>query len=149
MTDYSLNEAEDGEFDLIFSFDSLVHAELDVFKSYVPQILRKLNTDGVAFIHHSNVGALGTALRIPHARAASVSRENVEGLILESGGRVMVQEVINWEGSDLPYDCLTLFTKDAGKKANPVHLYNTRFMEEAVIIKNFQAAYSQIENRDA
>ena len=84
---YSLADAEDGAFEFIFSFDSLVHVELDVFKTYIPQLLQKLTKNGVAFIHHSNLGAFGTAFGSPHSRAHSVSRQNMESLILESGGR--------------------------------------------------------------
>lgn len=51
---HSLAEAKDESFDLVFSFDSLVHAEADVLTSYVPQVLRKLSPGGVAFLHHSN-----------------------------------------------------------------------------------------------
>jgi SAM-dependent methyltransferase len=141
---YSLEEAEDGSFDFIFSFDSLVHVELDIFKSYVPQILRKLNMNGVAFIHHSNLGAFGTALGMPHARAQSVSRQNIESLIVESGGQVLIQEVITWVGN-VPQDCLTLFSKRAGKDVKAVHLHNLQFMEEAEVVRQFQAPYSQID----
>ncbi len=140
---YSLQEAEDGAFDLIFSFDSLVHAEFDVFRSYVPQLLRKLTPNGVAFVHHSNLGAFGTAFANLHSRAPSVSRQNVEGLILDSGGQVIIQEVITWAG--VPHDCLTLFAKNAGKEIKPVHLYNLRFTDESDLIKQFQSPYSRIE----
>jgi SAM-dependent methyltransferase len=140
---YSLQDAEDGAFDFIFSFDSLVHVELDVFKSYVPQLLRKLTKSGVVFIHHSNLGALGTAFGIPHARAQSVSRQNIEALISENGGQVLIQEVITWVGN-VPQDCLTLFAKQADKDAKPVHLHNLRFMDEAETIRQFQAPYLQI-----
>ena len=77
----SLSEVEDHSVDLIFSFDSLVHAEFDVFTSYIPQILQKMNEGGVAFLHHSNMGALGTAFENPHYRSLSVSRQNIEALI--------------------------------------------------------------------
>lgn len=50
----SLDNVEDGLFDLVFSFDSLAHTNLDVHQNYIPQILRKLTQNGVAFIHHSN-----------------------------------------------------------------------------------------------
>jgi SAM-dependent methyltransferase len=143
---YSLDEAEDGGFDLIFSFDSLVHAEFDVFKTYVPQIVRKLSKDGVAFIHHSNMGAFGTAIGNPHARAQSVSRQNIEDLISESNGQVLIQEVITWVGN-APQDCITLFGKDIATARKPVHLNNLRFMEEADLIKQFQSAYSRFDPR--
>jgi SAM-dependent methyltransferase len=142
---YSLFEAEDHSFDLVFSFDSLVHAEFDVLKSYIPQILQKLNERGVAFLHHSNLGALGTAVANPHLRALSVSQQNIEDLIVESGGRVIIQEVIDWGPDQIPQDCLTMLAKDTGQQTEPLHLHNLRFMEECAIIRLFQAPYSQID----
>jgi len=47
----------DRSVDLVFSFDSLVHAELPVSESYIPQILVKLNAYGVAFIHHCQISS--------------------------------------------------------------------------------------------
>jgi hypothetical protein len=122
-----------------------VHAEFDVFKSYIPQILQKLNKGGVAFVHHSNLGALGTGFANPHLRAVSVSRQKIEDLIVESGGQIVIQEVINWRGN-FPQDCLTMFVKDAGQQVKPVHLYNLRFMDEAEVIKEFQSPYSRVDN---
>jgi Methyltransferase domain len=142
---YSLSEVEDHSVDLVFSFDSLVHAEFDVFKRYIPQILQKLNKGGVAFLHHSNLGALGTGFAKAHLRAVSVSRQNIEDLVVESGGQIVIQEVINW-GGNLPQDCLTMFVKDSGQQTKPVHLYNLQFMDEAKIIKEFQSPYSWIDN---
>ena len=52
----SLNMVPDALFDFIFSFDSLVHAEIDVLEAYIPQILQKLRPNGVAFIHHFSTG---------------------------------------------------------------------------------------------
>ena len=54
----SLDMVPDGTIDLVFSFDSLVHAEADVMQGYVHQIARKLTPEGVGIIHHSNMGAL-------------------------------------------------------------------------------------------
>jgi SAM-dependent methyltransferase len=141
----SLSEVEDHSVDLVFSFDSLVHAEFDVFTSYIPQILQKLNEGGVAFLHHSNMGALGTAFENPHFRALSVSRQNIEGLIVESGGRVIIQEVIDWGHSKIPQDCLTVLAKDSAQRTEPVHLYNMRATEESEMIRRFQAPYSKID----
>ena len=52
----SLDMVADGSVDFIFSFDSLVHVEEDVIKSYLNAISMKLKKNGVAFIHHSNAG---------------------------------------------------------------------------------------------
>ena len=146
---YSLCAVEDDSVDLVFSFNSLVHVGLDVFEHYVPQIVRKLRHGGFAFIHHSNLGAFGNAFGSPHSRDGSVSRENVERLIAKNGGKVVIQEVINWVNNVLPQDCLTLFAKDADGKVDPVHLYNLRFAEEAVVVREFQAFYSQVGSRGA
>ena len=53
----SLDMVPDGTVDFAFSFDSLVHADEDVIEGYVAQLARKLSAEGVAFIHHSNLGA--------------------------------------------------------------------------------------------
>jgi SAM-dependent methyltransferase len=53
----SLRAAGDRSVDFIFSFDSLVHVEADVIEAYLYEFARTLNSDGVAFIHHSNIGA--------------------------------------------------------------------------------------------
>jgi SAM-dependent methyltransferase len=143
----SLSQVEDSSVDLVFSFDSLVHAEFEVFESYIPQILQKLNEGGVAFLHHSNLGALGTAVANTDLRALSVSRQNIEDLIVKNGGQVIIQEVIDWSNDNVPRDCLTMFSRDIGQQTTPVHLYNLRFMEEGEIIKQFQSPYSRINNR--
>ena len=53
----SLEMVQDDSTDFVFSFDSLVHAEADVIEIYLRQLARKLTPNGVAFIHHSNIGA--------------------------------------------------------------------------------------------
>ncbi len=53
----SLDMVEDGTVDLAFSFDSLVHAEMDVLEGYLDQLQRKLSPDGVVVFHHSNLGS--------------------------------------------------------------------------------------------
>ena len=42
--------------DVVFSFDSLVHAEIDVLDRYLQQLTSKMKTDGVIIVHHSNLG---------------------------------------------------------------------------------------------
>lgn len=53
----SLPMVEDDSADLVFSFDSLVHVERDVMAGYVSEVARVLSKGGVAFLHHSNLGA--------------------------------------------------------------------------------------------
>lgn len=141
----TLDAAEDGGYDFIFSFDSLVHAEIDVFHSYVPEILKKLKPNGTAFIHHSNhaAGHLPQGQH-DHSRASSVSAEAVAEIISASGGSVIVQEVITWIDAHL-LDCLTLFGRgDSGRQAPAVQISNPHFGDEAGLIANYQAPYSSI-----
>ena len=52
----SLSMISDESIDLVFSFDSLVHAEADVIRAYLNQLAKKLKRNGVGFLHHSNIG---------------------------------------------------------------------------------------------
>lgn len=53
---FSLEMIKNNSIDLVFSFDSLVHAEVDVIKGYLGQMSKKLSENGVGIIHHSNLG---------------------------------------------------------------------------------------------
>ncbi len=86
----SLEAAKDQAFDLIFSFDSLVHAEYDILASYIPQIVHKLSSVGVAFIHHSNLLAYNNTIGQPHGRALTVSADAIADLIYRAGGTVLI-----------------------------------------------------------
>jgi SAM-dependent methyltransferase len=149
---YSLAAAPDRQFDLIFSFDSLVHADYDVLAAYIPEILRKLSAGGVAFIHHSNLLAYGAAINTVgeiHGRAVTVSADIVANLIDRAGGTILIQEVVNWGGEHL-IDCLTLFGhRDSYPAAKAVHLKNPLFMGESTLIKNFQSPYSMLARAPA
>jgi SAM-dependent methyltransferase len=135
----------DSSVDLVFSFDSLVHAELPVLESYIPQILSKLNAYGVAFIHHSNLHAIaGTLAENRHNRATSVSGEIVAGLVDSNGGKVLVQEIINWGVPEMT-DCLTLFCRKENplvRQASPIFFENPNFMNNAAYSKEVSAKYS-------
>jgi SAM-dependent methyltransferase len=139
----SLADAEDGSFDFVFSFDSLVHAEIEILEAYVPQILRKLSRKGVAFIHHSN-RAIGKVLEGEHShdRAETVSAEKVARIICDNGGIPLVQERISWMNAGL-IDCISLFGRSADFPAvETVHIHNLEIMREASLIRKYQAAYT-------
>lgn len=135
----------DGSFDFVFSFDSLVHAELDVLTQYIPQIIGKLTPDGVAFIHHSNLLAIPNSSN-PHRRASSVDAEQVAALIVRHGGCVLIQEIISWGPSLATHDCITMFGRAdlPAAGATPIVITNPRFMDEAEIIKDTQSPYSRL-----
>jgi SAM-dependent methyltransferase len=143
---FSLDDAADAGFDFIFSFDSLVHAEMDVMGRYIPQLVKKLSGSGVAFIHHSNFLEIPEGTANPHSRAVSVSGRKVAEVIDGCGGKVLVQEIINWGGADL-IDCLTVFGReDAFGRWSPIEISNSRWVDEMNIIREIQSPYCTLPN---
>ncbi len=104
----SLPAVADEGADFIFSFDSLVHAEMEVMRSYLAEIARTLSPDGVAFIHHSNLA--GQKVAEEHWRAPSVNAELVSRACQLEGLSCVRQELLPWGGTDLT-DCLSLITR--------------------------------------
>lgn len=121
----SLAEIDGREFDLIFSFDSLVHAPFEALGSYIGQILENqfLSENGVCFIHHSNLQFLcqlhaEKGLKHDHARDRSCSFVNIRDVIEIKGGHTLVQELYPWGGNP-GLDCFTLFCRrDSQRVAN-------------------------------
>jgi len=157
----SLAMIPDQSVDLVFSFDSLVHAEADVIKAYLDQLAKKLRPNGVGFIHHSNIGEYQKACflttkvpvkvrkllvrkglldRLPQGRAYSMTAELFEKYCDEAGLQCIVQELVNW--TSRPIDCLSLFTKKTSKWAGPSRVSrNTSFMKEANLIRQLYNLY--------
>lgn len=126
----TLNVVDDGSIDLAFSFDSLVHCEVNVIESYICELSKKLSSNGVGFIHHSNLDEYSTYFRsirrIPrgvgllsrlgliesreHLRAHSVSAKKVEVLCQEYGLTCISQELFNWDSKRL-IDCISVFCR--------------------------------------
>jgi SAM-dependent methyltransferase len=140
----SLAMVPDGSVDFAFSFDSLVHAELDVLEDYLEQLVSKLSPTGVAFIHHSNARAADAGEAASHLRAGSVSAALVEKAIRRAGGKVLVQEEVNWGATSL-IDAFSLFTTSTAQvHGDPVFLKNDKFMLEAQLIKENLSPYSAL-----
>jgi SAM-dependent methyltransferase len=132
----SLEMVEDGSLDLVFSFDSLVHAEADVLGAYLEQLARKLKPDGMGFVHHSNIGEYARLVKLtrravehPRTTAAASSLVRSGALIdlfawraesmtadrfaeqcASAGLACVAQEKISWESGLYLIDALSLFT---------------------------------------
>jgi len=151
----SLDVVTDGSVDLAFSFDSMVHVETDVLGGYLAELAKKLNDTGVAFIHHSNLGAFGRLFevfaRVPpplrrpllargiidqrHLRATSVSAAWFAATCDEVGLRCVGQELVNWGGRRL-IDCISVVTRPGAAIDRPnLVVPNPRFMAEAESIR--------------
>ncbi len=140
----SLKPIPDNHCDFVFSFDSLVHVEIDIISKYIEEILRIINSNGVAFIHHSNWNETEKDYPNTHNRGKSVSAQEVRSMIEKSGGQVIIQEKINW-GSSECIDCLTLFRKNLSPDfCNTIVLENPHFMEEAKLIRSFHEPYNRV-----
>ncbi|MGE0825153.1 MAG: class I SAM-dependent methyltransferase [Candidatus Binatia bacterium] len=127
----SLKMIADNSIDVVFSWDSLVHAEHDVLQTYLAQLARKLKPDGVGFIHHSNLGAYKDAqtgeLRVenPHWRATSMTAKLFEEYCDEVGLQCLAQEVIAWGGTVLN-DCFSLFAHKAASFVRPIRVVENK-----------------------
>jgi ubiquinone/menaquinone biosynthesis C-methylase UbiE len=144
---------DDASIDFAFSFDSLVHAESDAVSSYVSELARVLKPCGVAFIHHSNLGAFrplwwnklkSRMSRMSfdrHARASSMSADKMRGFVGRSGMWCMQQELIPWmTGWPMLLDCMSTIINTSGKEC--VVIENHRFREEAAAIKRISSYLS-------
>lgn len=151
----NLDVVGDGSLDFVFSFDSLVHAEADVIRSYLSAIASKLKPDGRAFIHHSNwkayprysafVGKLPIRMRSVLVRlrildnvgwrGLSVSAELVREMAAEVGLHCVAQEIVNWNSERLG-DCLSTFARPGSHWDSATKItINPDFMREAAAIR--------------
>jgi len=104
----------------VYSFDSMVHFDLDIVIAYLREISRVLSTNGYGFIHHSNYTAAPTVpfTANPHWRNF-MSRELFAHLCVKAGLVVEAQKLMDWE-VEPNLDCLTLFRKPAPPSKPPV-----------------------------
>jgi SAM-dependent methyltransferase len=124
---------DDRSISFCFSYDSLVHANSDVMSAYITELNRLLAADGVAFLHHSNLGAYRSSLEIrnriatfiptlllkkrlklipdTHWRDPGVSAEFVKERCTQEG-LYCRQELITWLETDgVLIDCFTLISR--------------------------------------
>jgi len=111
----SLSGIEANSIDLAFSWDSLVHAEAEAMEGYVTEFARVLRPGGVAWLHHSNLGAHrdGDGLLTvanPHWRATSVDQQSLRDWAEHAGLAVLSQEVLQWGGAT-DSDCITVLQR--------------------------------------
>src|ERR1035437_4958530 len=113
----TLPMVDEASIDFAFSFDSLVHAESDVVSSYVNELARVLKPGGVAFLHHSNLGAvrriwwdkakcrLFRRLYNPGWRASSMSAVKMRKFAECAGMTCVQQEIVPWGTGWPALDC--------------------------------------------
>ncbi|MFZ5638821.1 MAG: class I SAM-dependent methyltransferase [Pseudomonadota bacterium] len=146
----SLSCAADASLDFVFSFDSLVHADLETLGEYLGEIRRVLRPDGHAFLHHSNLHAVLAAesgrgaIANNHLRSPDVSASLVlEACDAVAGLSCISQEIIPWDGSGRLIDCFSVFaTTSARRTDEPDVFVNPHFHEQALQFGEIARHYS-------
>jgi ubiquinone/menaquinone biosynthesis C-methylase UbiE len=161
----SLDMATDNSVDFVFSMDSLVHADDIVLKAYIEEISRILTKDGVAFLHHSNLGEYASRLNTVqkmkmqplltrlgfmeknyHWRDLNVTAQKISMFADMSGLQCISQELINWGTKRTLLDCLSTITrKDSIFVRENRVLRNPLFGDE---IKRISRLYSFKQKED-
>jgi SAM-dependent methyltransferase len=166
----SLDMVAPGSVDFVFSFESMVHADEGTLSAYIAQLADKLTPDGVAFVHHSNLGAyrrhyrfyrtLRPALhRMPKVQRAmrrwiddavrgwrdpSVSAERVRNWCAVHGLRCVSQEMITHFTRYLLKDCFSLMAKPGSRwDREPVVMENRWYEQEARRLAQLAALYGR------
>ena len=104
--------------------------------AYVTEIARVLTSDGVAFVHHSNMAAYPAeqvGRKIPHWRSGTVSAETVADAAGAVGLNPFRQELIGW-GDDHHFlnDSFTWIARAGSVYDAPREVVaNETFMQEA------------------
>jgi SAM-dependent methyltransferase len=141
----SLDMVKNETVDFVFSFDSLVHAEADVLEAYLQEIAKKLKPDGVAMIHHSNLGeilAKKKKVNEMHGRASSMSASTFLSFAQAAGLHVISQEIINW-GNTPEIDTISIVVRERSPfKGDNIVWRNQMYMHEANYIRQLSNIYS-------
>jgi len=106
---YNFQPIGDQSLTLIYCFDSMVHFDSDVVRSYLRDSLRVLKPGGRGFFHHSNYTGGHDWRCNPNARNF-MSKELFEHYALKEGLSIVRQKVINW-GSLENSDCMSVVEK--------------------------------------
>lgn len=135
--------------DLVFSFDSLVHVEQEVLNAYVAELARVLSKDGIAFLHHSNFGAVlaerpGSGNL--HWRGETATGSETVRQCAAVGLTVLAQEIVDWGGVE-DCDALSLIARAGSSRhrAAPAVLRNPFFMGEAQSLAIRASLYGEAE----
>jgi 2-polyprenyl-3-methyl-5-hydroxy-6-metoxy-1,4-benzoquinol methylase len=167
----SLDMIPDDSLDFVFSFDSLVHVEEDVISAYVTQFSQKLKQNGVAFIHHSNLGEYSTyfqisslAGKIPKLlgllrrfgiddvtrqwRAPSMSANIMASYCEKNDLKCISQELITWSTKRVLIDCISIIVRRGSVwERDNILLRNTSFMSEASYLSQIYRLYGTFQQK--
>jgi ubiquinone/menaquinone biosynthesis C-methylase UbiE len=158
----SLAVVDDESVDFVFSFDALPLVDQSTIEAYLTQLPRVLKPNGVAFLHHSNLGRyrrrsrlfagmpklelvlrrLGWMERDLHWRDPSVSAELVENLASLHGLRCASQEIFRWGTKRLFIETFTVLVRELSDwRRECVRLENDWFDREVANLSRLARLY--------
>jgi len=93
----SLSGLDDSAFTFLYTFDAMVHFDLEIILSYIQEFARVLKPEAYAFVHHSNYTANpgGDFRDNPHWRNF-MSNAIFKHIAVRSGFEVIEQELVSW-----------------------------------------------------
>jgi ubiquinone/menaquinone biosynthesis C-methylase UbiE len=142
--------------DLAFSWDSLVHCERDVVKSYLGELSRVLCPGGIGFLHHSNLGNFapynprGLDVQHPGWRAPSMTWQLFRQFCRESGLWCLVQELRTFKQPRL-IDCISVCCRPVDPNQEPPEVEffeNDEFYRETQNLRRIAGMYGRRGRED-
>lgn len=109
---FDLDGLEDNCYTFLYTFDAMVHFDLEIVASYVPEFYRVLKPGAYAFIHHSNFSdkpGNDFTRNGPHWRNF-MSADVFRHIAMHSGFVVEEQALMSW-GAAENVDCRTILRK--------------------------------------
>lgn len=162
----SLAMVSENSVDFIFSFESLSYADEEKMLSYISEISKKLKQNGVAFIHHSNLGEyadhfrnLKRISRVPkllgllvllgiveqhdlHGKARTMTAKKVKSYAEENGLQCISQEFYMADTKRYFFDCISTIVKKDSIWAHETRTFrNTSWEEMAENLANISLLY--------
>lgn len=95
-----LSIIDSAAFMFLYSFDAMVHFDLEIILSYIPEFSRVLKSGAYAFVHHSNYSA----------NPGGDFRENPHWRNFMSAGIFKQQHIFAWGEPNL--DCITVLRRN-------------------------------------
>lgn len=107
-----LSDLDTAAFTFLYSFDAIVHFDLEIILSYIPEFSRVLEPGAYTFLHHSNyTGNPGGDFRQnPHLRNF-MSADIFKHVAVRSGFALCQQDIITW-GKHPELDCITVLRRN-------------------------------------
>lgn len=130
----SLPGVADDSVDLVFSFNSLVKADLDSMLAYLQECDRVLRDDGAVFLHHSNLGMYyqdNDSRTDPQICSLATHRDiltdaaKVQDMAAGNNLISIRQECVNWDIKEVLSDCFSTLVRP-----------NSKWMQEPELIHN-------------